>query len=83
MRARMGRTAAVLGLVATMGLALAGTPATARADEYNPQETGHVLRITAYALHPIGVILDTLIFRPAHWIVHHEPMTTLFGHDHW
>jgi hypothetical protein len=36
----------------------------------------------AYALHPIGVVLDTLIFRPAHWAVHHEPLTTLFGHEH-
>jgi hypothetical protein len=74
---------AVLALLATMAVSLAGFAAVANADEYNPEETGHVLRITAYALHPVGVIVDTLIFRPAHWIVHHEPLTTLFGHKHW
>jgi hypothetical protein len=26
------------------------------------------------------VIVDTLVFRPAHWLVHHEPLRTLFGH---
>lgn len=78
------RSMAVLALLATMVVSVAGFSATARANEHNPQESGHVLRVTAYALHPIGVILDTLIFRPAHWIAHREPMTTLFGHyDHW
>ena len=81
-RARFGRGAAVLAFVVTMAAGLAVFSGTARADEYEPKETGHVLRITAYALHPVGVILDTLIFRPAHWIVHHEPLTTLFGHEH-
>ena len=52
----------------------------ARADRYEPRESGHPLRIVAYAIHPVGVLLDTLIFRPAHWLVHHESMATLFGH---
>jgi hypothetical protein len=38
------------------------------------------LRILAYCVHPVGVILDYLIFRPAHWVGSHEPMKTLFGH---
>jgi hypothetical protein len=53
---------------------------SARADEHDPQRSGHPLRIVAYALHPVGVIVDTLVFRPAHWLVHHEPLRTLFGH---
>ena len=36
--------------------------------------------IAAYALHPVGVILDYLIFRPGHWIGSHEPIRTLVGH---
>jgi len=50
-------------------------------DEYDPTETGNPLRIVAYALHPVGVILDTLIFRPAYWIGGHEPIKTLVGRE--
>ena len=56
--------------------------APALADEYDPESSGHVLRIAAYVVHPVGVLIDTLIFRPAHWIVHHQPLRTLFGHTH-
>ncbi len=54
--------------------------APAAADDHDSQTAGHPLRIVAYVLHPVGVVLDTLIFKPAHWLVHHEPFTTLFGH---
>jgi hypothetical protein len=48
---------------------------------YEPLRAGHPLRIIAYALHPVGVILDYAIFRPFYWIGSHEPLRTLFGHD--
>ena len=41
---------------------------------------GHPLRIIAYALHPIGVAFDYLLFRPAHWVGHQQPFRTIFGH---
>lgn len=63
---------------AIAAVALAGPVA---ADEYEPQRAGHPMRIAAYVLHPVGVVLDLLIFRPAHWVVSHEPMTSLFGHE--
>ncbi len=53
----------------------------AQADEYDPDRAGHPLRILAYVLHPVGVIADYLVFRPAHAIVHYEPLKTLFGHE--
>jgi hypothetical protein len=65
------------GLVAALFLAGA-TPVSA--DGYDPEYAGHPLRIAAYVLHPIGVVLDVLIVRPAHFIVMHEPFKTLFGH---
>ena len=46
---------------------------------YESLRAGHPLRIIAYALHPIGVILDYAIFRPAYWIGSHEPIRTLVG----
>jgi hypothetical protein len=66
----------VAGAVLALGL-LAATPALAY--DHDPQEAGHPLRIAAYILHPFGVLLDTLIFRPADWAVHHEPLRTIFG----
>lgn len=74
MRARCTRILAVCAVL----LALA---APAVADEYEPQRAGHPLRIAAYVLHPVGVVLDLLIFRPAHWVGSHEPLASLFGHE--
>jgi hypothetical protein len=51
------------------------------ADDYDSTEAGHPLRIVAYVLHPVGVMLDYLLMRPAHWLVTHEPLKTVFGHE--
>jgi hypothetical protein len=56
----------------------AGAPAAA--DDHDPTRAGHPLRVLAYALHPIGVALDWLILRPAHWVAEHEPIRTIVGH---
>ena len=69
---------AVAAVLAGVFLALASPAA---ADEYDPKYAGHPLRIAAYVLHPIGVIVDYLIFRPAHWVGSHEPFSTIFGHQ--
>jgi hypothetical protein len=65
------------GLLA-LALIAAAAPSGA-ADDYDPKQAGHPLRVAAYVLHPVGVILDTLIFRPAYWLGSHEPLRTLFG----
>ena len=51
-----------LAIVAVLGFALVANAGPAR---YNPRRAGHPLRIAAYVAHPVGVILDTLIFHPA------------------
>ena len=48
-------------------------------DDYDSKRAGHPLRIVAYVLHPVGVALDWLIFRPAWWIGSHDPFYALFG----
>jgi hypothetical protein len=63
-----------------LGLALLGQATPAAADEYDPTYAGHPVRIIAYIVHPVGVALDYLIFRPAHWLGMHEPWKTIFGH---
>jgi hypothetical protein len=71
----------VLLLALTLPILLLGSTAIASHadDEYDPTEAGHPLRVAAYILHPVGVILDTLIFRPMHWLGTHEPIKTLVG----
>jgi len=77
--ARRGRDAAGAALLAALLLATA--PAPARADVHDPERAAHPVRIVAYVLHPVGVVLDYLIVRPAHWVVEREPFRTLFGHE--
>jgi hypothetical protein len=62
---------------------LAAAPARSRSvmADYDPQSAGHPLRIVAYAVHPVGVILDYLVLRPCYWLGSHEPLRTLFGRD--
>lgn len=53
----------------------------AAADEYDARRAGHPLRVVAYGVHPIGVALDWLLFRPAHWVVSQPVLSHIFGHD--
>ncbi len=68
-----------ISLVLTVSLLFLSS--TASADEYDEDSAGHPLRIAAYILHPVGWALDFLIMRPAHWIVSHEPLDQIFGHE--
>ena len=74
-----GRLRALVVACAIATLVAVATPAVA--DEYDSTNAAHPLRIAAYVLHPVGVILDYLIVRPAHWLVSNEPLKTLFGHE--
>ena len=69
----------IAAAIAAIALCMSATPVAA--DDYDPQRAGHPVRIVAYAAHPVGVLLDLLIFRPAHWIGSHEPFASLFGHE--
>ncbi len=70
-------------ILACAGLALfvSAVALPAAADRYDPQEAGHPLRIVAYFVHPVGVVLDLVLFRPAHWLISHEPLASLTGHE--
>ena len=65
-------------LAVSMSL-LATAPAARAEDDYDAKRAGHPLRVAAYILHPVGVILDRILFRPAYWLGSHEPLRTLFG----
>lgn len=78
MTIRRALQALLLALVLAIPLVGAGN---AYADEYDPQRAGHPLRIIAYIVHPIGVAVDYLLLRPAHWVGSREPFKTIFGHE--
>jgi len=67
-------------LLALSALLLLAAPA-AQADRYDRDKAGHPVRIVAYALHPVGVVLDVLIMRPAHWLASHQPIRYIVGHE--
>jgi hypothetical protein len=67
------------GILISLSLVCLALPAQAGPTRYDSLRAGHPLRIAAYAAHPFGVILDTLIFHPAWWLGQHEPLRTLFG----
>ena len=77
-RRRSGLFGLVLAAICAASLTIASP---VLADEYDEDSAGHPLRIVAYVLHPVGVAIDYLILRPAHWIVSQEPMKTVFGHE--
>lgn len=60
-------------------LATTGLASPAQAQEYHPRRAGHPVRIVGYVLSPAGVLLERLIFRPAWWLGHREPLRSLFG----
>jgi hypothetical protein len=62
-------------------LAAALTAAPALADDHRSDRSGHPLKLIGTVLYPVGWLIDTVIFRPAHWLQHREPVKTVTGHD--
>lgn len=62
---------------------------TSQAHVYDRDDSDYWLRYVAYALHPIGVIVETLVLKPIHYVVSYSPATNdFFGHypgpsEHW
>lgn len=81
LRNTSGRRRAGCALATAAAMVVLVGVAPAAAEEYDETHSGHPLRILAYVVHPVGVILDTLIFRPAHWLASHEPLKTLVGQE--
>ena len=65
----------VIGLLASVV-----TVKVADAGEYDPKQAGNPLRILAYLLHPVGVLIDYALMRPCFYVVEREPFSTIFGY---
>ncbi|HWP60154.1 MAG TPA: OmpA family protein [Candidatus Acidoferrales bacterium] len=63
-----------------VGLALAARPAVSWADEYDDSQS-HPLRVVAYALHPLALVVEWTLARPFHALVSATPtLEYIFGH---
>ena len=78
-RERRGGRVAAIGASGLLALAVLTSGFAANADEYEPSNAGHPLRIIAYVVHPVGVAYNYLLLRPAYWVGSHDPFRTLFG----
>jgi hypothetical protein len=65
-------------MLALCGL-LASSSAYAVPDEYDDSQS-HPLRIAAYLVHPVGYVLEQVIFRPFHYLVSQNGADDVFGH---
>ena len=71
-----------LCLVAVAGiLTFTATMGEAEAEMYDPKKAGNPIRISAYILHPVGVLIDYGLMRPCFWVVQREPFSTIFGYE--
>lgn len=68
----------IVGTLLVLGPAV--QPAWSAQDEYDESQS-HLLRVTAYAVHPFGRLLEWTVARPIHAIVSGSPdFEYLFGH---
>ena len=77
--ARFGRVAVGAFVTLMMATSIAAAADRDGKKQYDSKDAGHPLRIAAYVLHPVGVILDRFFLRPAYWMGSHEPIKTLVG----
>ena len=70
-----------MAVIILSALMLTATATWAPAEDHDLSMAGHPLRIIAYVLYPVGVMIDYLIMRPAHWLITQEPIQTLVGYE--
>jgi hypothetical protein len=71
-----------LGLVAVVLVMVVFAMATpVGAHDYDRANDGHIFRMLAYVLHPIGIGLEYGIMRPIHQGVSQPHFRIIFGHD--
>ena len=51
------------------------------AEKFDASKAGHPVHIVAYALYPVGVLIEYAILRPAYWLGGIEPFKTMFGRE--
>ena len=68
------------GVALLLAVALLGA-APAAADPHDPQESGHPLEVIGTLLYPVGLLVDTVVFRPLHWVAGRRWVAPAVNHD--
>jgi len=70
-----------LALLTVVALALViASAAPVAAHDYERGDSDYPLRYIAYAIHPIGIVLEYGVTRPIHWLVSQPHLRIVFGH---
>ena len=72
----MTRLLVAVALAAT----LLGAPSAARAHSAYDESESNPLRLAAYGLYPVGVVLEWVAMRPLHFLVSNPQLERIFGH---
>jgi hypothetical protein len=70
------RLLCALALVATV----TATPIAARAHDAYDDSESNPLRLAAYGLYPVGVLIEWVLMRPLHFVVSNPQLEHIFGH---
>jgi hypothetical protein len=68
-------------LAASLLACVAAMPVSASAQDAYDDTQSHPLRLAAYALHPVGFVLEWLVTRPIHFVVSQPALEPVFGHE--
>jgi len=75
------RTASVGLLAVVLVVMMSAIAVPVAAHDYDRDNDGHILRIVAHVLHPIGMGLEYGIMRPIHQLVSLPGWRFILGHD--
>ena len=68
----------ILGLA--LGMLIAGGAGTARAHDAYDDSESHPLRLAAYAVNPVGWLIEWTVMRPIHVVTSNPQLEPIFGH---
>ena len=68
-------------IAAVVVAALMFSAVGAAADPHDPQESGHPLEVVGTLLYPVGWLVETVVFRPLHWLAGQRWVAPVVNHE--
>jgi hypothetical protein len=67
-------------LVVGLAVGLLGAPSAVRAHDAYDDSESNPIRLAAYAISPVGWLLEWTVMRPIHFVVSNPQLEPIFGH---
>ena len=67
-------------LVVGLAVGLLGAPSVVRAHDAYDDSESNPIRLAAYAISPVGWLLEWTVMRPIHFVVSNPQLEPIFGH---